>query len=87
MPASVLLLIETAMIGLLNLPGSKMPPPFLAELPLDPQVRIGGDSGRPITLNGETDSNAAGFIQLAKTMIEGLAASGGPKGPSITIED
>ena len=61
--------------------------PFLAELPLDPQVRIGGDSGRPIVLNGDEDSNAAGFIQLAKTMIEGLAASGGPKGPSITIED
>jgi len=61
--------------------------PFLAELPLDPQVRIGGDSGRPIMLNGEADSNAAGFIQLAKTMIEVLAASGGPKGPSITIED
>ena len=61
--------------------------PFLAELPLDPLVRIGGDSGRPVTLNGDADSNAAGFIQLAKTMIEGLAASGGPKGPSITIED
>ena len=61
--------------------------PFLAELPLDPLVRIGGDSGRPIMLNGEADSNAAGFIQLAKTMIDGLAASGGPKGPSITIED
>ena len=61
--------------------------PFLAELPLDPQVRIGGDSGRPVTLNGEADTNASGFIQLAKTMIEGLVASGGPKGPSITIED
>lgn len=61
--------------------------PFLAELPLDPLVRIGGDSGRPVTLNGDADSNAAGFIQLAKTMIEGLAASGGPKGPSIVIED
>ena len=61
--------------------------PFLAELPLDPQVRIGGDSGRPVTLNGEADTNASGFIQLAKAMIEGLVASGGPKGPSITIED
>src|SRR3954449_1114091 len=41
--------------------------PFLAELPLDPQVRIGGDSGRPIMLNGPSDSNAAGFIKLAKS--------------------
>src|SRR5216684_5628247 len=29
--------------------------PFLGELPLDPQVRIGGDSGRPIALKSESD--------------------------------
>ena len=58
-----------------------------ARTELDPQVRIGGDSGRPVVLNGDEDSNAAGFSQLAKTMIKGLAASGGPKGPWITIED
>jgi ATP-binding protein involved in chromosome partitioning len=61
--------------------------PFLGELPLDPQIRIGGDSGRPITLNGSGDSNAAGFIQLAKSMVESVVAGGGPKAPSITIED
>lgn len=61
--------------------------PFLGALPLDPQVRIGGDSGRPIMLNGDADTNAAGFLQLAKTMIAGVESGGGPKAPSITIED
>src|SRR6202166_1029802 len=34
---------------------------FLGELPLDPAVRIGGDTGSPVTL-GE---NAAGFVAIA----------------------
>src|SRR5882762_8094151 len=35
---------------------------FLGELPLDPAVRIGGDSGNPITLGND----AAGFTAIAK---------------------
>jgi ATP-binding protein involved in chromosome partitioning len=61
--------------------------PFLGELPLDPQVRIGGDSGRPIALKSESDEGAAGFIRLAKEIVAGIAHSGGPKGPKIVIED
>jgi ATP-binding protein involved in chromosome partitioning len=61
--------------------------PFLGELPLDPLVRVGGDSGRPVMLNGDADPNAAGFLQVAKTMLAGLESGGGPKAPSITIED
>src|SRR6201998_4803524 len=39
---------------------------FLAELPLDPQVRIGGHSGKPIVLRkGEGDP----FIELAKKTV------------------
>jgi ATP-binding protein involved in chromosome partitioning len=61
--------------------------PFLGELPLDPQVRIGGDSGRPIALKSESDEGAAGFIRLAKEIVAGIEKSGGPKGPKIVIED
>ncbi len=61
--------------------------PFLGELPLDPQVRIGGDSGRPIALKSEADAAAAGFIRLAKEIVAGIEKSGGPKGPKIVIED
>ena len=61
--------------------------PFLGELPLDPQVRVGGDGGRPIALLGESDEHAAGFVQLAKVLMQAVEASGGQKGPSISIED
>src|SRR5579871_2781517 len=57
--------------------------PFLGELPLDPAVRIGGDSGSPITL-GE---NGAGFMALAKKVETRAAEESGKKGPSIAIED
>lgn len=60
--------------------------PFLGELPLDPQVRVGGDTGRPITLKGDADASAGGFIGVAKNVIAGLA-KGGPKGPAITISE
>ena len=55
---------------------------FLAELPLDPLVRAGGDSGRPVALAG-----ADGFIQMAKDMIARVDQVGGPKGPTIEVED
>lgn len=60
---------------------------FLAELPLIPEVRIGGDTGRPIVLQGEGNENAAPFIALAKGVIERAAVAGAKKGPAITVED
>ncbi|SPE32739.1 Cobyrinic acid a,c-diamide synthase (fragment) [Candidatus Sulfopaludibacter sp. SbA3] len=52
---------------------------FLAELPLDPQVRIGGDSGKPIVLRrGEGEP----FLELARNTVaraEEVAKEEGPK--------
>jgi hypothetical protein len=56
--------------------------PFLGELPLDPLTRIGGDSGRPVSVAGDP-----AFRELAKTVLAALESSGGPKSPSISIED
>ena len=56
--------------------------PFLGELPLDPEVRIGGDSGRPVGLQEST-----AFHTLAEVVLTLLEAQGGPKGPSIEISD
>src|SRR5580693_5818449 len=36
--------------------------PFLGELALDPDVRIGGDSGEPVTTRSMDDAHAAPFI-------------------------
>jgi ATP-binding protein involved in chromosome partitioning len=59
---------------------------FLGELPLDPQVRIGGDSGNPVAWRNGDDAHAAVFHELARNTISRLEQSSS-KGPSITIED
>jgi len=60
---------------------------FLGELPLDPQVRVGGDAGSPVALKDGSDPQAAPFHAVAKRTIERVQEIGGPKGPSISIED
>jgi ATP-binding protein involved in chromosome partitioning len=59
--------------------------PFLGELPLDPDIRIGGDTGKPIMLAG--DSRAQGFTNIAQRVVDSLQQGGGSKGPSISIVD
>src|SRR5215218_9629839 len=59
--------------------------PFLGELPLDPQIRIGGDSGKPVSL--VDDARSAGFADIARRVVSSLESSGGSKGPSFTISD
>jgi ATP-binding protein involved in chromosome partitioning len=61
--------------------------PFLGEVPLEPEIRIGGDTGRPVALLGESDARSAAFYQIAKSVAERLETGAGSRGPSITIED
>ncbi len=60
--------------------------PFLGELPLDPAVRIGGDTGRPITLRGEGDAQAAGFQAIARRVADAVEKTAST-GPSISISE
>jgi ATP-binding protein involved in chromosome partitioning len=60
--------------------------PFLGELALDPDVRIGGDSGQPVTTRAGEDKHAAPFLELAKRVDQACEALK-PAGPSVTIED
>ncbi len=48
--------------------------PFLGELPLDPEVRIGGDTGLPVVRRGEQDPQGKGFVELARRVAARLAA-------------
>src|SRR5436190_957604 len=59
---------------------------FLGELALDPDVRIGGDSGQPVTTRAGEDSHAAPFLELAKRLDQACEALK-PGGPTVTIED
>jgi ATP-binding protein involved in chromosome partitioning len=61
---------------------------FLGELPLDPAVRVGGDSGRPPASLGESNATAVGFYELARAVAAaGREAAASAKSPSISIED
>ena len=60
---------------------------FLGELPLEPQIRIGGDSGNAVAWRGEQDGAAAGFYRMAREAAQRAEASAAEGGPSITIED
>jgi hypothetical protein len=57
---------------------------FLAELPLDPQVRIGGDTGKPIVMRkGEGEP----FLELARNTVVRSQEEGKQSGPSMEITD
>src|SRR3954453_11835918 len=57
---------------------------FLGELPLDPQIRIGGDSGSPIVLRkGEGEP----FLELARNAVARTAEVAQQEGPKIEISD
>src|SRR2546425_9131317 len=60
---------------------------FLGEIPLDPQVRIGGDSGRPAALGNERDPRAAPFLTLARNAISRIEQIGPQTGPKIEITE
>jgi ATP-binding protein involved in chromosome partitioning len=60
---------------------------FLGELALDPEVRIGGDSGHPVALRDPNDPHAASFYQMARDTIARLAEVGAPTSPSIEISE
>ena len=57
---------------------------FLAELPLDPQVRIGGDSGKPIVLR---EGQGAPFLELARNAVTRTAEAAQETGPAIEISE
>jgi ATP-binding protein involved in chromosome partitioning len=65
---------------------SDMGVPFLGELALDPDVRIGGDSGHPVTTRADGDVHAAPFLDLAGRL-EQQCRQAQSSAPSVTIED
>jgi ATP-binding protein involved in chromosome partitioning len=61
--------------------------PLLAEIPLDPQTREGGDSGQPIATLPQPNAQAALFEKLAHTIIERAEVAKQKQRPTITIAD
>jgi ATP-binding protein involved in chromosome partitioning len=61
--------------------------PFLGELALDPQVRVGGDTGEPIVLMDERHPQAEAYLALARRVMARVAEIGAQQGPAIEITD
>jgi ATP-binding protein involved in chromosome partitioning len=60
---------------------------FLGALPLDPEVRIGGDTGHPVATFGPEDPRAADFYELATLVRMRAREAGSGSGPTMTIAD
>jgi len=60
---------------------------FLGELPLNPEVRKGGDTGSPIALKEAAGKEFEGFLDLARKTVRRLEEVGQQQGPQIEITD
>ena len=61
---------------------------FLGELPLNPAVRVGGDTGKPVALPESASEAGAPFLALARATLERVAQEAGRQtGPRIEITD
>jgi ATP-binding protein involved in chromosome partitioning len=58
---------------------------FLGALPLDPVVRIGGDTGSPVATEGPDAARAKGFYEIAAQVVERAKEAAEDQGPTITI--
>ncbi len=61
--------------------------PFLGEIPIDPLIREGGDTGQPVAALDEPNFQKTLFEKLAKKIIEQAEASKVKHRPTITIAD
>jgi ATP-binding protein involved in chromosome partitioning len=65
----------------------QMKVPLLAEIPLDPKTREGGDNGRPIAASKESNSQVEAFEKLARTVIQKAEATKLKARPTITVAE
>jgi ATP-binding protein involved in chromosome partitioning len=48
--------------------------PFLGEIPLDPKIAIGGDSGRPIVAGEPKSAVTEAYLRIAETIVKAMNA-------------
>jgi ATP-binding protein involved in chromosome partitioning len=61
--------------------------PLLGEIEIDPQIRIGGDSGKPVALLGEDAPGAKSIYAMARAVAARLAETpAAARGPVVEID-
>ncbi|WP_031499323.1 Mrp/NBP35 family ATP-binding protein [Bryobacter aggregatus] len=70
-----------------KLTAEKMNIAFLGELALIPAIRKGGDSGKPVGLEGPNSEDARGFYEVAKLVETRCAEVKQNSGPTMTVSD
>jgi ATP-binding protein involved in chromosome partitioning len=61
--------------------------PFLGEVALIPAIRVGGDSGKPVGLEGPESKSASGFYEVARAVEIRCQELSGEAGPSFAVTD
>jgi ATP-binding protein involved in chromosome partitioning len=59
--------------------------PFLGEIEIDPQIRIGGDSGKPVASLGEDAPGAKSIYAMARNVAARLAGGAAAAAPTVEI--
>jgi ATP-binding protein involved in chromosome partitioning len=44
--------------------------PFLGEIPIDPEIRIGGDTGKPISISHPESPSSRAFLEIAERVLQ-----------------
>jgi ATP-binding protein involved in chromosome partitioning len=60
--------------------------PFLGTIPLDPEVRIGGDSGKPVVISNPESASAAALTSLAERLAAQLSIAAYQNQGGVKIE-
>jgi ATP-binding protein involved in chromosome partitioning len=60
--------------------------PFVGEIEIDPQIRVGGDSGKPVAAQGENAPGAKSIYAMARAVTDRLATvAASATGPVVKI--
>jgi ATP-binding protein involved in chromosome partitioning len=59
--------------------------PFLGEIEIDPQIRIGGDTGKPVASLGEDAPGAKSMYAVARNVAARVATASAAAAPSVQI--
>ncbi len=61
--------------------------PVLGEIAIDPQIRIGGDTGKPVAAAGESAAGAKSLYAIARSVAARLEeVNAAPAGPTVQID-